>query len=177
MEKYTEKIKRFSKVVYILLQIAFVAFIIVGAVEAISWFMSVLALHTDTVIVGGKSIEVPFLFKFGDFNIYMPVFIMGGSGADFSQFDFLKFGFNDVLQTAFTIVVLEHAKRAFKVLCDNASPFCENVVKRFKKLAIALLCVGVVTGVVGFLAAGIVWVVCMIFDYGCALQNESDTTL
>ncbi|MDR0916941.1 MAG: hypothetical protein LBN02_07110 [Oscillospiraceae bacterium] len=177
MEKHTEQIRRFSTVIYILLKIAFVAVIVVGAVEAISWFMSVLALHTETVIVGEKSIEVPFLFELGDFKIYMPVFIMGKFGVDLSNFDFLKFSFGDVLRTAFTIVALAHAKSVFRALRDTGSPFREDVVQKFKRLAIALLCVGVVTGVVGFLAAGIVWVLCLIFDYGCALQNESDTTL
>jgi uncharacterized membrane protein YfcA len=107
----------------------------------------------------------------------MPVFIMGESGLDLSDFDFLKFSFGDVLRTAFTIVALAYAKSTFHALRDNGSPFREDIVQRFKQLAIALLCVGVVTGVVGFLAAGIVWVLCLIFDYGCALQNESDTTL
>ncbi|MDR0857538.1 MAG: hypothetical protein LBN97_00725 [Oscillospiraceae bacterium] len=177
MEKHTEQIRRFSKVIYILLKISFAAFIVVGAVEAVSWFMSVLALHTEAVIVGGKTIEVPFLFKLGEVKIYMPVFIMGESGADLSDFDFLKFSFGDFLRTAFTIAALAHAKISFRALRDNSSPFREDVVQKFKRLAIALLYVGVMTGVVGFLAAGIVWVLCLIFDYGCALQNESDTTL
>ncbi|MDR0840150.1 MAG: hypothetical protein LBN26_02030 [Christensenellaceae bacterium] len=177
METHTERIRRFSKVIYILLKIAFIAFIVVGAVEVVSWFMTTLALHTGTVILGGKSIEVPILFKLGEFKIYMPIFIMGESGVDLSGFDFLTFSFGDVLRTAFTIVVLAHAKSIFLALRDNGSPFREDVVKKFKRLAIALLCVGVVTGIVGFLAAGIVWVLCLIFDYGCALQNESDTTL
>ncbi|GHU44808.1 hypothetical protein FACS1894111_12630 [Clostridia bacterium] len=181
MEKHTEDIRHFSKVIYILLEIAFVAFIVAGAVEAVSWFMSVLALHTDTIMVGGKNIEVPLLLKAGDFKIYMPVFIMGevgvGVGVDLSGFGVLKFSFGDVLRTAFTIVVLAYAKSTFRTLRDSGSPFRKDVVRSFKRLAIALLAVGFVTGVVGFLAAGIVWVLCLIFDYGAALQNESDTTL
>jgi hypothetical protein len=36
---------------------------------------------------------------------------------------------------------------------------------------------GFASGVVAFLAAGIAWALCLIFDYGCALQNENDTTI
>ncbi|MCL2163606.1 MAG: hypothetical protein FWH55_04255 [Oscillospiraceae bacterium] len=46
-----------------------------------------------------------------------------------------------------------------------------------KKLAIFLLIMSGVSGAVPFLAAGIVGVFCLIFDYGRTLQNESDTTL
>ncbi|MDR0905034.1 MAG: hypothetical protein LBN00_02460 [Oscillospiraceae bacterium] len=177
MEIHTEKIRRFSGIIYTLLRIAFVAFIIVGAVEAISWFMSVLALHTEAVIIGGKSVEVPFLFKLGELKIYLPVFILNESGVDLSGFDFLKFSLGDILRTAFTIVALAYAKSTFRALRDSGSPFRRDIAAGFRKLAVVLLCLGVVTGVVGFLAAGIVWVLCLIFDYGCSLQAESDTTL
>jgi hypothetical protein len=172
-----QKIKRFSGIIYTLHKIAFVALIVIGVLEVLSWCLTVLALHTETVIVGGKSIEGPILFKIGDFKVYLPVFIMGGSDFDLSSLGILKFSFGDVLQTAFTIVIVAYAKGIFQILRDNGSPFREDVVEKFEKLAISLLCVGVVTGVVGFLAASIVWVLCLIFDYGCALQYESDTTL
>jgi len=86
-------------------------------------------------------------------------------------------GFGDLLQTIFTIVGLGFAKTVFKLLRENGTPFRDNVVMSLKKLAVALLCVGAVSGVIPFLAAGIVWVLCLVFNYGRTLQNDSDTTL
>jgi uncharacterized membrane protein YccF (DUF307 family) len=100
-----------------------------------------------------------------------------------SGFDFLGVrslpitGFDDFLLTIFTIVGLGYAKSVFKLLSQNSSPFREDVVKALIKLAIALLCMGAVSGVIPLLSAGIVWVLCLIFNYGHTLQNESDTTL
>jgi hypothetical protein len=160
MEKHTEKIKKFSEVIYTLLKIAFVASIIIGIAEIAVW---IVARFSDSPI-----------FKVGNMEVPLPaVFLIGG----YEEFFSLRIGIGEILQTLFTIVVLKYAEIIFKILKTYGSPFREDVVQKFKRLAIALLCVGVVTGVVGFLAAGIVWVLCLIFDYGCALQNESDTTL
>ena len=76
-----------------------------------------------------------------------------------------------------TLIAIRFAKKVFMLLRENGSPFREDVVKSLKKLAIFLLILGGVSGVVTFLAAGIVGVFCLIFDYGRMLQNESDTTL
>jgi hypothetical protein len=160
MEKHTEEIKRFSEVIHTLLKIAFVAFIIIGIAEIAVW---ILARFSDSPI-----------FKVGNMEVILPVIsLKGGYEGLFS----LRIGIGEILQTVFTIVALKYAEGIFKILKAYGSPFREDVVQKFKRLAIALLCVGVVTGIVGFLAAGIVWVLCLIFDHGCALQNESDTTL
>lgn len=176
MEKQKEKIVRFSKIIYILLKIAFITLIVVGALEAFSWLWSVLKLHTEVLMIAGVEKELPLLFKLGDIKVYLPV--MWESGFDFLGVRSIPaIGFDDFLQTIFTIIVLGFAKDVFKLLRENGSPFREDVVVSLKKLAVALLFVGVVSGIVPFLAAGIVWVLCLIFDYGRTLQNENDTTL
>jgi hypothetical protein len=76
-----------------------------------------------------------------------------------------------------TLIVIRLAKKVFMLLRENGSPFREDVIKSLKRLTIFLLILGGVSGVVTFLAAGIVGVFCLIFDYGRVLQNESDTTL
>jgi len=162
MENQKEKIMRFSKIVHILLKIAFIALIVVGASEAFSWLWSILKLHTEVLTIAGVETELPLLFKLGDFRVYLP--IMWTDGFDF-------------LQTIFTIVGLGFAKTVFKRLREDGTPFRDDVVLSLKKLAIALLCMGAVSGVIPFLAAGIVWVLCLIFDYGHTLQNDHDTTL
>ena len=176
MENQKEKIMRFSKIIHILLKIAFIALIVVGASEAFSWLWSILKLHTEVLTIAGVETELPLLFKFGDFKVYLPIMWAGG-------FDFLgvrsipAIGFGDFLQTIFTIVGLGFAKTVFKQLQEDGTPFRDDVVLSLKKLAIALLCMGAVSGVIPFLAAGIVWVLCLIFDYGHTLQNDHDTTL
>ena len=176
MEKQAEKIKRFSKVIHILLKVAFIALIVVGVLEAFAWLWSVLNLHTETVTIGGESMELPLLFKFGEVKIYHPVAWKPGFEL-LGMSPISAVGFGDLLRTIFTIVGLWFAMGVFKVLRENGSPFREDVVKELKRFAIALLCMGVVSGVVPFLAAGVVWLLCLIFEYGHALQNERDTTL
>ena len=176
MEKQKVRIMRFSRVIFILLKIAFIALIVVGVMEALAWFWTVLKLHTEVVSIGGVNMEMPLLFKVGNLTVTLPIAWEAG-------FDYLgtravqSIGFDDLLQTILTLVGISFAKQVFMLLMKDGSPFREEVVRSLKRLAIALIVVGVVSGVIPFLAAGIAWVLCLIFDYGRALQNESDTIL
>ena len=169
MEKQTQKIRKFSKVVYIFLRIAFVVFIVVGALELFTWILTIAKVQP--------------IFKLGETTVYLyPVIELGDTDVGSALLrewlpTFGEFGFEEILGTVAIIVALKFTMRVFKTLRDNGSPFREEVIKELKKLAIALLVLGAFTGIVGFLAAGIVWVLYLIFDYGCALQAESDTTL
>jgi len=160
MEKHTEKIKKFSKVIYVLLKIAFIALIVAGALEAFAWI----------VHVG----NIPVLFKLGKVNVILPHFVTDGITINGSTF---TFGITEVLRTAMTIVIVGMAKSLFKKLRVDGSPFRADIVRGLKILSVTLLFVGIFTGLTSFIAAGVVWVLCMIFDYGCTLQNESATTL
>jgi hypothetical protein len=109
--------------------------------------------------------------------------IIWKSGFDFSGIRALipgvgfSVGIDDFLGVIFTLIALRFTRRIFKLLRENGSPFREDIVKALKRLTIVLLITGGVSGAIPFLAAGIVLVLCMIFDYGRALENESDTTL
>ena len=165
----TEKIKKFSKIVYILLRIAFIVFIVVGALELFTWILTI-----------GK---VEPIFKLGNTEIYLyPVVELGDNDIGGSLIrEWLptigKYGFEEILRTVFIIIALKYSMGLFKTLKTDGSPFRGDVVKALKKLAVVLLIVGCVTGIVGFLASGIAWVLYLIFGYGCQLQAESDTTL
>ena len=166
MEKQTEKIKKFSKVIYILLRIAFVVFIVIASLELLAWILTLA--------------EVQPIFKLGSVEVHLPVleFSDNVAGFPFVKDILAQMGvLEEIIRTIFVIVVVAIAMRLFGTLKDNGTPFRKDVVKHLKRLAITLLVLGGVTGVVGFLAAGIVWVLYLIFDYGCILQNESDTTL
>ena len=180
MEKQAEKIKRFSNIICILLKIAYIALIVVGAMELFAWMWSLANLHTEMVMINGVERELPVLFKFGSVRVAWPV--MWESGFNFieqisSRGFVTSVGLGDLLGTVFTLVALRFSMRVFKLLRENGSPFRDDVVRSLKVLAIVLLVVGGATGMISFLAAGIAWVLCLIFDYGRILQNESDTTL
>ena len=180
MEKQTEKIKRFSKVVCILLTITYITLIAVIITEALAWPLSTANLHTQVVMINGVEMEVPVLFKIGGTSVRLP--FIWKSGFDFTGIPILQgffstVGFADILAAIFALICVRFAKKVFKLLREDGSPFRENVVKSTRRLAIFLLLMGGVSGIVPFIAAGIVGVFCLIFDYGRMLQNESDTTL
>ena len=180
MEKQTEKIKRFSKAVCIFLTITYIALIVVGAMELFAWIWSTANLNTEIVMVNGVETEAPLLFKLGAHRIFLP--LIWKSGFDFTGFPPIRgfissVGIGDFLSTILTLFAVRLTKRIFKLLRENGSPFRGDIVKSLRKLAIFLLLMGGVSGAVPFLAAGIVWVFLLIFDYGRMLQNESDTTL
>jgi len=165
MEKQTEKIKKFSKVVYVLLRIAFIVLIVVFALELTAWMLTMA--------------EIQPIFKLGNTTVYLPVFV---NEETFEAIPFVREWFpinllEEFLRTLFTIIAIRFAMKLFKQLKENGSPFRNEIVKELKKLAIVLLIVGCATGMIGFIASGIVWILYLIFDYGCVLQNESDTTL
>ncbi|MGI6004859.1 MAG: hypothetical protein ACOX88_05540 [Christensenellales bacterium] len=176
MDKQADKIMRFSRIIHILLKIAFIMLIVVGALQAFSLLWSFLDLNTEVLKIAGVEAEYPLLFKWGEIKVYLPM-------AWESGFDFLGVrsvsaaNLSGLLLTIFTIIGLGFAKVVFKLLRENGSPFRDDVIRSLRKLSIALLFMGVVSGFVPFIAAGVVWVLCMIFDYGRMLQNESDTTL
>ncbi|MDR2203368.1 MAG: hypothetical protein LBE76_03535 [Nitrososphaerota archaeon] len=164
MENQTEKIKRYSEMACILLDAAFVVFIIIGILEVTAWLWSVLGLQAEIVTVNGLEIVLPPL--------------LWESGVDSVMHGSIRVvGVSDFLRTVSALVGLWFAKNVFKLLQVNGSPFRKDVVKALKKLSIALLCMGMVTSIISLIAAGIVWMLCLIFNYGCSLQDESDTTL
>lgn len=176
MEKQKEKIMRFSKVVHTLLSVVFILLIIAGALLAIAGIWQIANLNTTTMIIAGNEVEVPLLFRVGSVDVLLPITWETDYNFAFSEF-IPVISPNDFWQTILSIVAIGFAKIVFRLLREDGSPFCEGIVKSLKRMAIALLIMGVVSGLTAVLAAGVVWVLCLIFDYGCSLQNESDTTL
>jgi hypothetical protein len=181
MEQQKQKIKHFSKIICILLNIAIAVVIAISILTILIWPLSGLNLPTETININGIDTEVPYLFKFGETHVYMP--IMWQTNFDFSGLQTLipllgiNVGAIGLLGCIFIIIGLWFTKKVFKLLQENGSPFRKDVIKALKHLAIVLLFVGFASGIVAFLTAGIVWALYLIFDYGCTLQNENDTTL
>ena len=176
MEKQKEKIMKFSKVIFILLKIAYIMFIVAGVFGAAAFLWSVMKINTEIINIAGVEMELPLLFKLGNFKVFWPV--MWKRGFDLPGISFVsEFGAGNLIQIIITIFGIRRTADVFKLLRENGSPFRSDVAVSLKRLTIALIVMGVVSGAVPFLAAGITWVLYLIFDYGRALQNESDTTL
>ena len=179
MENYTVKIKKFSKVIYVLLQIAFIFCIVGGAFGILLICWRVFELPMETILVNGRLMETPVLFKLGNVTVSLPLLLSENNSISLFNWQehIVKYGFSDVISIIVFIVALAYGKRIFKMLREDGSPFRDEVVKGLKNMAVALLVTGILTGLTGVLSAGIVWVISLIFEYGCALQKESDTTL
>ena len=153
-----EKIQRVSRVVYVLLKIAFVAYIVFGGFQIVTMVCLPMKIPTEgffpLISWRGTMVLVPML-----------------------PYASMKEAAQELIQTVCTVIALGFGARTFRVLREANSPFRPEVTAALKRLAIALLFTGLAAGAAGFLAAGIAWVLYMAFGYGCALQNESDTTL
>ena len=181
MERKAEKIKKFSKVVCTLLNITIFVYIAIGAMALLAWIFTLINLPVEVVSINGTDMEVIYLFKLGDTGITLP-FIWhsdpGFWGVQRLSFGFsYAIGFGYLLGVFFFIISLFYAKRVFELLYENSSPFRDSIVVALKRLSVALLITGCVVDISMFLLAGMVWALCLIFDYGYTLQNESDTTL
>jgi len=177
MEAQKEKIMRFSRIIYILIKIAMIILIVAAALIAVSWLLIGAGLPTETVTIGGVDLEAPVLFKLGEAHVVLPIAWQSGVDSFGVRGLLPTAGIGDFIGIIFTIVGLSFAKKVFGLLKENGSPFRDDVIKPMKKLAVVLLVVGIVSGYLPLIAAGIIWVFCLIFDYGRMLQHESDTTL
>jgi len=166
MNKQKEKISKFSKALCTVISVTFVVFIVIGILQVLSWVITIWDLpHVFTI--GDTRVILPVILtnsiKIGDTNLIIPGFVKGNLVG--------------ITQTIVTLIILSFTKSFFKLLCDDGTPFRTDVVKALRKTAIAIVVLALFTGVEGWIAAGVVYVLYLIFEYGCTLQNEIDTTL
>lgn len=79
------------------------------------------------------------------------------------------------------LVVMETVRRMLRDISRSETPFEQIHVKRMKRIAI-LLFIASFVNVLSIQAnewfiAAVVWLLAMVFDYGCLLQQEADETL
>ncbi|GAB2028199.1 hypothetical protein OfM2_21060 [Lactovum odontotermitis] len=163
MPTHQEKIKKFSSIVRKFISVFLVLAVIIVAVELI--FGLLIALNIR-----------PVLFKMGSTTFTVPPFMTGSEIWGFPLENWPRV-IADIIQAIVTIIALRYAQAVFSLLGETGLPFTREVVSRLKQLTVALIVLGFVSGLVGLIAAAIAGVLCLIFDYGCELQQESDTTL
>ena len=154
--------------------------IAVLVMEIFAWLLSSTHFPAEIVTINGVDVEAPVLFRIGETRVLMPFIWKSGfeySGIPIIQGVISSVGIGDILGAIFALIAIRFAQKVFKLLRVDGSPFREDVVKSTRRLAIFLLLMGGMSGIIPFIAAGIVGVFCLIFDYGRMLQHESDTTL
>jgi len=165
MEMHTKRIMRFSKAVYILLQIAFWALAAVFVFFALAYILKLTNPYIGDSVLGAKITLTE--GRQTEFTlVILPEFTFEGYGMNFAV------TIANIFEYVATLIVVACAKRVFKTLRADGNPFRAEVVRGFKRLVVALLIVGVFGGVIGFIGAATVAVICMIFDCGTALQQE-----
>lgn len=180
MEVQKGKISKFSNVVSILLKIAIIVYIVLGVLVLVAWIMSGVNLPTESILVDGVEVQVQYLFKIGNTKVSMPIiWRQGFESTGITQIleGFVTVNISSFISIIMMTVCLRYARKIFIMLKEDGSPFREEIVKALKHLAIILVVVGAFTGLVSFTAAGMIWVLSLVFEYGCVLQKESDTTL
>ena len=177
MELQTERIRRFSRVVYALTTILFVVLIVVCVAEIAAGIWVALDLPMTTTMVNGQATDWPVLLKIGQTQVLMPVSWSTNLSWFGTSVSIVNPGVDSLINTILLIVALVAIRRVFRLLRADGSPFRAPVVRALKTAAIVLLVIGAVGGAVPLLAAGVVFVLALVFDYGRALQEEADTTL
>jgi len=174
MENQKTKISVFSKFICIALTIAFVVYIVMLVLQVSSWIIAAWELP-ESFQLGNTKITLPTVFVLEYTKVYLTKDVTE-IAAELAP-TFLWGSFIGIMQSVVTIVVLRFCKGLFVLLKDSGTPFRIEVVKSLRKTAIALLVLGVISEPAAWIAAGIAYVLSMVFEYGVSLQNESDTTL
>ncbi|MCL2698281.1 MAG: hypothetical protein FWE74_09415 [Oscillospiraceae bacterium] len=176
MQNNTAKIKKFSKVIYVLLKILFILCIVACVLLMATGILSLFNPDTNTIVIAGREIELFTVFSVGYMNVNLPV----GWEADINFLGMSFYpavGFYSSILSAVMAVGTWFTMDVFKKLKEDASPFRSEVVRALKKTAVALLFVGIISGAMSLIAAAIVWLLSLIFEYGAQLQQQADETI
>lgn len=79
------------------------------------------------------------------------------------------------------LVAMDTVRHMLRDISQHETPFEQIHVKRMKRIAVLIFIASFVNVLTiqanEWLIAAVVWLLSMIFDYGCLLQQESDETL
>ena len=157
-----QRITSFSTNVHHLLTFALIAASVFGIMQVLAFTWVQMGWPTEIIIIDDRSIELPQLLNIGETNIFLPIITH------------LGFGLNYITQTLALIVALFFAKGAFKALKDSVTPFTAEIANKFKLFAIVFVAFSLSAGIAAIALAFIVFAICLVFEYGVLLKNESD---
>lgn len=183
MNYMTDKIKKNSKIVKILLRIVIVVMAIMLCCYLISYVRS--ALTGELIVFGNGVFRISFYGNdISPENAANNTFLMVCG----------------VLILALFLAIFIIAESIFRLIQKSESPFIPEVPKRMKLIAVLLLLAQIVPRFLGYfirfadtgrvsvtiidegtfvmiIIAMIIYCFAAVFDYGCVLQRESDETL
>ena len=166
MPNQKEKIMRFSKVVYILLLVAFVMLIAVAVLQAVAWILALL-----DVMPTSPAFEHLFSIEFWNVRL-----IFGeGVGIYLAS---TSFSLLEILVMALWMIQFKTGMSIFNHLRITAQPFSLEMVVWLKRLSDTTIVLGIVTfSFSTLLIAAIFRALAMIFEYGRSIQRENDSIL
>ena len=157
-----QKMTALSTNIYNLLTFALIMAVVFGIMQVFAFTWIQMGWPTETVIIDGYSMELPYLFSIGDTNIFAPVLAN------------LGFGLVYITQTLALVVALFFARGAFKVLRSGGSPFAAEVANKLKLFAIVFVAFSLGSGVATIALAFVVLAICLVFEHGVAVQAENE---
>jgi hypothetical protein len=171
----TDKIKSMSRTLSIILKIARIFCYVGIGISVVGIIYVIIFGNMELLVLNGNVIlHSPFT----SFNI---------SNIDIKQL--ITIVIAGIIAMALMANLFRQAENIFKDIQVDSSPFEMKQVKRIKRVAILYLIVSLINfetsatsimislNLVGIVGALMFWCIALIFEYGCALQKESDETL
>ena len=149
--------------------------IIAKVLEVFAWIAAIgMAVGTVFLVAMGTSVDFA---EFIEETVNFPGVMIDATGAP-TVANVIAIGAVMVAFFILAIILMRCVNKTFKLLSSGASPFSDEVLKKFKTMAIVLFIIvllnDVITGVIVGLA---LWTLYSIFQYGASLQTEVDETL
>jgi len=169
-------IKAVSKVFHIALLVIIVLSVILGGMQLFAHFWSFMGWSGEAVEFIERrphdrlpivhNLTIPDFFHIGETNVFLyAIHDMGSAG--------LRASF----RTVFLIITMFMAERMFGLLKKGEAPFSKCVTGWFKLFAISFFIWNLGTNLAMAMISIVIITISFVFDYGCLLQEESDTTL
>jgi len=167
----TYRIKSMSKVLSIILKISRITCYIGIGISVVAIIFG----NTELLVLNGNVI------------LHNPFTSSNISNIDKKQL--ITIVISGIITLALVAKLFRQAENIFKDIDVDSSPFEMKQVKRIKRVAILYLIISLINlqisatsivislNLVGIVGALMFWCIALIFEYGCALQKESDETL
>lgn len=171
----TDKIKSMSRTLSIILKIARISCYVGIGVSIVGIIYVIIFGNTELLVLNGNVI------------LHSPFTSSNISNIDIKQL--ITIVISGIIAMALMANLFRQAENIFKDIHVDSSPFEMKQVKRIKRVAILYLIISLINfeisaasimislNLVGIVGALMFWCIALIFEYGCALQKESDETL
>lgn len=171
----TDKIKSMSKVLSIILKIARIACYVGIGISVIGIIYVMIFGNVNLLLLNG--------------NIILHSPFTSSNISDINTVQLITIVVVGIITMTLMAKLFRQAENIFKDIRMDSSPFEMKHVKRIKRIAILYLIISlfnfetsaasfaVSLNVVGIVGALMFWCIALIFEYGCALQKESDELL